>query len=100
MGLCLIVKRSFTAPPFKRYRSAVVIQPLIMSCPYGTYQRALSSHGLTIGAALSNPDKFRAALMSRLSKAGKANEKFLTAYLASAQKHLENDAAMMARFRL
>ena len=71
-----------------------------MSCPYGTYQRALSSHGLTIGAALANPDRFRAALLSRLSKAGKADPKFLAAYLAGAQEHLEEEASMMAQFRL
>lgn len=71
-----------------------------ISCPYGTYCRALSSHRLTIPEALANPDKFKAAILSRLSAAGRKNQEFVEAILESANKHLQNDAETMNLFRL
>jgi hypothetical protein len=69
-------------------------------CPYGTYQRALASAKLSIAAAISNPAKFEAAMLTRLSKKGKLDEAFLKRFLASAREHLRKDFEMMNMFRL
>jgi hypothetical protein len=72
-------------------------------CPYGTYQRALSSANLSIAAAVSDPAKFEAAMLSRLSKKGKAEKAgkvFVEGFLTSARQHLENDYSVMRLFSL
>jgi hypothetical protein len=69
-------------------------------CPYGTYQRALASAKLSIAAAISDPAKFEAAMLTRLSKKGKKDEVFLKRFLASAREHLEKDFELMNIFRL
>lgn len=71
-----------------------------MHCPYGTYQRALSSHGLTVKEAASDPEKFKDAILSRLSVAGRNNQKFVDAILVSAKEHLRRDLETMNLFRL
>ena len=68
-------------------------------CPYGTYQRALASANLTIPEAVSNPSKFEEAMLSRLSKKGKADEAFRKRFLAEARKHLKVEYEMMVAFR-
>jgi hypothetical protein len=69
-------------------------------CPYGTYQRALASAKLSIAAAINDPAKFEAAMLTRLSKKGKLDKVFLKRFLDSARQHLRKDFEMMNMFRL
>jgi hypothetical protein len=70
-----------------------------MSCPYGTYQRALASHGLSIPRAVVNQHAFKEAMLSRLSAKGKADPKFVDQFIKGAYKHLMNDYQIMIEFR-
>ena len=71
-----------------------------MTCPYGTYQRALRAHKLTIGQAVASPERFRAAMLSRLSKAGRNDPVFVRAFMRDAEGYLRNDHRIMQEFRL
>jgi len=71
-----------------------------MTCPYGTYQRALRAHKLTIGQAIASPERFRAAMLSRLSKAGRNDAVFVRSFMRAAQAHLKHDHHIMQEFRL
>ena len=71
-----------------------------MTCPYGTYQRALRAHKLTIGQAVASPERFRTAMLSRLSKAGRNDPIFVRSFMRSAQAHLKHDYKLMQKFRL
>lgn len=69
-------------------------------CPYSTYQRALSSRGLSIAEAINKPATFNEAIVSRLSTKAKQDPSIVAAVLASAREHLQNDWDIMATFRL
>jgi hypothetical protein len=72
----------------------------INRCPYGTYQRALSSRGLSIAEAINRPATFNDAVVSRLSAKGKKDDEFVTSILEGAKQHLMNDFEIMSTFRL
>jgi hypothetical protein len=71
-----------------------------MHCPYGTYQRALSSHGMSIAKGINDPAKFREAMISRLSPEARKRLDIVDAFVKSAREHLENDFDIMLSFRL
>lgn len=71
-----------------------------MQCPYGTYQRALASKGLSIAEAINRPATFNVAMVSRLSAKAKKDPKLVEAFLKSARNHLKNDFELMVHFRL
>jgi len=69
-------------------------------CPYGTYQRALSSTKLTIAEAVVSPEKFRDAMLTRLSKKGLDDKQFVERFLECANEHLQADYQNILAFRL
>ena len=69
-------------------------------CPYGTYQRALASRGLSIAEAINRPATFNEAVVSRLSAKGKKDEEFVKSILNGARQHLMNDFEIMTTFRM
>jgi hypothetical protein len=72
----------------------------INRCPYGTYQRALSSRGLSIAEAINKPATFNAAVVSRLSAKGKKDTELVKSILDGAKQHLMSDFEIMSTFRL
>ena len=78
----------------------MTIMETINRCPYGTYQRALSSRGLSIAEAINRPATFNEAVMSRLSAKGKKDAEFVNSILEGAKQHLMNDFEIMSTFRL
>jgi hypothetical protein len=72
----------------------------INRCPYGTYQRALSSRSLSIAEAINKPATFNDAVVSRLSAKGKKDSEFVKSILEGAKQHLMNDFEIMSTFRL
>lgn len=70
------------------------------SCPYGTYQRALSAGNLTVAGAVHQPELFERAMLAKLSEEGKEDPEFVRTFLAHARKHLDADFRNMQQFRL
>lgn len=67
------------------------IRPGGTSCPYGTFQRALTATRLPVRVAYSHPAAFIRAMSGRLAKEarfGMKHRRARRAYYAAAWKHL------------
>ena len=71
-----------------------------MYCPYGTYQRALTSARMSIAKGINNPELFKDAMIKRLSPTARKNADVVSAFIDSATGHLERDFDIMLSFRL
>ena len=57
-------------------------------------------HKLTVQKAASNPEAFKAAMLSRLTPKARKDKELTDAFIASAWEHLQNDLDIIVSFVL